>query len=116
MHRMNDGKEQPECERNPSITGIMWDLLYGRLGRVGQTLEHTVGCAHVRGMKYFMSQADRSCQFEGFEGTCGHGRKCILKELRSAETLRMSLPPDDECQASMSADFRVQTSGKEPFC
>lgn len=113
---MNDAKEQPDCSRNPSFTGLVWDMMYGNLGRVGQTLEHTVGCAHVRGMKYFISQVSRSCQFEGFEGMCGNGKKCVMKELRSPQTLRMPLPPDDDCSPTMNADFRVQTSGMEPFC
>lgn len=113
---MNDAKEQPNCSHNPSFSGLMWDLMYGNLGRVGQTLEHTVGCSHVRGMKYFISQVSKSCQFEGFEGKCGQGKKCIMKELRSLKTLRMALPPDDDCDNRMNADFRVQTSGIEPFC
>ena len=115
---MNQALEQPDCTDNPSFGSIMRGLLSGKVGELGQTLESAVGCAHVRAMKYYLSQVTGDCNFVGRQVTrCGEGKTCSpLSPLISLDSAIMSLPPDDLCKHNSTSDFVVETTGREPFC
>lgn len=113
---MNDARHQPNCDNNPSFPTLVRDIFYGNLGRLGRTVEHVVGCAHIRSMRYYLSQVTGRCNFTGIEMShCGLGKKCFaIREKRAPKV--MELPPDDTCHSGLNLDFRVETTGFEPFC
>lgn len=114
---MNEALNQPECASNPSFSGLMRDLFYGNIGQIGLTLEHTVGCAHLRSMKYYISQVNGSCNFVGRRvRRCGLGKPCVQSANDLNSDVFMPLPPDDLCKIGSEADFIVETTGSDPFC
>lgn len=113
---MNEALNQPDCTSNPSFSGLMRDLFYGNIGQIGLTLEQSVGCAHLRSMKYYISQVNGSCNFVGRKvKKCGLGKPCVhsVKDLKGTF---MPLPPDDLCKSGDELDFVVETTGSDPFC
>jgi hypothetical protein len=121
---MNDGRQQPECSKNPPFHQIVRDTFYGNLGSVGSTLENAVGCSHVRAMRYYLHALQRKCNFTGLVSKgCGLGKKCVVESFLGKSKVddkmipkTMPLSPDDSCQPGMNVDFWAETSGSEPFC
>ena len=115
---MNDAFTQPMCGPNPTTAELVKGLLTFKSKEVTGGVEDFVGCSHSRAMKYYISQLQRVCSFNGDPAICGRGEKCypVPSLYREGRSPSMVMPPDDVCDRRQNEDYRIQTTGKFPFC
>ncbi|KAI1290822.1 Inactive pancreatic lipase-related protein 1 [Halotydeus destructor] len=111
---LNDGLPQPECGSNPVTADIIKSALSLQVDKMTGGIENLVGCSHVRAMRYYLSQLNGACNYQGVRALCGGNQACLT--FRSDASSLMTMTPDDRCTPFSDVDFKISTTGYHPYC